>query len=314
LIKKASHIPQHNLDKSFYHVHKERLVDSQFGLDNTDSLISDGFGLYSSAGLKPKIGPIKSEFYRIGFGVTGGVEIQCGLEQFGFYPGCIAFTIPGQIFSMQNKTDDLLVYYMLFTEQFVGDAFSLHYIRDNFPFLNYAGQQSFKLEDGEALEIQNLILKINDEIKQKKHDIKEMIQVYIHLILLQANRTYQNLEIKSDKPNSSHALLVKYKRLVSRHFLETNKVGDYADKLYITAGHLNKVVKAESGKTAHQLIEEMLFLEAKALLRHTDLSITEIAYRLNFTDPSHFNKFFKNQNGETPLHFRKPELYQTKPD
>lgn len=82
---------------------------------------------------------------------------------------------------------------------------------------------------------------------------------------------------------------------------------EYADMLHISSNHLNKVIKKETGKTAHELIEEMLLLEAKALILHTDLSVAEIGYHLNFADPSHFNKFFKKLSGVTPLQYRKPE-------
>ncbi len=115
---KPKEIPEYQLDRSFYTVHKDFHAGSNFGLDDTESLICNGFGLYSSAALRQKIGPIKSEFYRIGFGIAGSVDIHCGLEQFHFTPGCIAFTFPGQIFSMRDKSEDLLVFYMLFTEGF----------------------------------------------------------------------------------------------------------------------------------------------------------------------------------------------------
>ena len=105
---------------------------------------------------------------------------------------------------------------------------------------------------------------------------------------------------------TDHAIVKQYKKLVSQHFLNKRKVSDYADMLFITASHLNKLTKNETGRTAHKLIEEMLLLEAKVLIIHTNLSIAEIAYQLNFSDPSHFNKFFKKLSGVTPLLLRKP--------
>lgn len=299
-------IPEYNLDKSFYKVHKGFNSGSVFGLDHTDSLICNGFGLYSSAGLRQKIGPIKSTFYRIGFGVSGTVEIHCGLEQFHFTPGCIAFTIPGQIFSLHDKSEDLLAYYMLFTEDFIADAVSLKQIRNDFPFLNYQGQQVFRLEELESNELHYLIFKINDEVQENKKNLKQAIQLYLQLIFLQAYRGYEKLELDDASPsNSSHSLLKRFKKLVGQYCIQKRKVGDYAEMLHITANHLNRVVKDETGKVAHELIDEMINLEAKALLLHTDLSVAEAAYQLNFTDPSHFNKFFKKLNGMTPLSFRK---------
>lgn len=303
--KKPDHIINYKLDPTFYNVHKARSGMGDFGLDSTNRLVTDGFGLYSSAGLKQKIGPIKSAFYRIGFCVRGSVHIHCGLETFQIGPGYIAFTFPGQIFSMQNKSDDLLVYYMLFSEAFIDDALPLKKIREDYAFLNYSGIPCFKLDKEEATEIQNCILKINDEIKLSKTDLRQIIQLYIHLILLHANRGYARLDLKlADGEKSDSRLLPEYKKLVSEHFMSERKVSTYADMLHVTSNHLNKVIKKETGKTAHELIEEMILLEAKALVMHTAKSIAEIAYQLNFNDPSHFNKFFKKMSGMTPRQYR----------
>jgi AraC-like DNA-binding protein len=43
---------------------------------------------------------------------------------------------------------------------------------------------------------------------------------------------------------------------------------------------------------------------AKSLLRQTELSVKEIAYRLHFNEPTHFNAFFKKQTGFTPQQYR----------
>ena len=45
--------------------------------------------------------------------------------------------------------------------------------------------------------------------------------------------------------------------------------------------------------------------EAKSIIQFTDLDIAEIAYRLNFSDPANFGKFFKKHTNQTPLEFRK---------
>ena len=53
------------LNPSFYIEHKKGLERSDFGLDNSNELIADGMGLYSTTDMKSKIGPIKTEFFRI---------------------------------------------------------------------------------------------------------------------------------------------------------------------------------------------------------------------------------------------------------
>lgn len=41
---------------------------------------------------------------------------------------------------------------------------------------------------------------------------------------------------------------------------------------------------------------------------HTDYSVSDIAEKLNFKEPTHFNKFFKRETGCTPTEFRQQYL------
>jgi len=62
------------------------------------------------------------------------------------------------------------------------------------------------------------------------------------------------------------------------------------------------------GKSAGEVIRDRVILEAKRLLVNLDLTITNIAGKLNFADNSYFTKFFKKYTGQTPEDFRKNTL------
>ena len=80
---------------------------------------------------------------------------------------------------------------------------------------------------------------------------------------------------------------------------------DFAGKLNVHVNYLNHAVKLITGKTTGFHIAERMANEAKALLKHTEWNISEIAYSLGFTYPNHFNHFFKKQAGVTPLSYRR---------
>jgi AraC-like DNA-binding protein len=86
--------------------------------------------------------------------------------------------------------------------------------------------------------------------------------------------------------------------------LTIRSVSDYASKLAVSPKHLSKIIKHESGKNPSDFIDEMLLMEVQCMLRYTDLSIAEISYQLDFADPSHLTKFFKNHVGITPIQYR----------
>ena len=83
-----------------------------------------------------------------------------------------------------------------------------------------------------------------------------------------------------------------------------NKVSDYANLLHTTPQNLNASCRKESEKSASEIISEYTVSEAKRLLIYTDLSISEIAFKLLFKDNSHFSKYFKRNVGCTPTEFR----------
>jgi AraC family transcriptional regulator, transcriptional activator of pobA len=303
--KQAENIPVYRLDNRYLFIHKEGVADSDFGLDNTPELVENGFGLYTSAKVKDRIGPLKSEFFRIALCRRGFVNVDCGLETFVHQRNTIHFNFPSQLFSLYNKSDDMFAYYMIFTEQFIEGLLPLQSIQQQFPFLDYGGVPFFQLTDAEALEIETLIFRIDNEIKNRLPGIKQSIQLYINLILIAASRSYQRQQLaRKVDPKKDSTLITRFKKLVSQYFITRRQVSDYAMLLNVTANHLNKSIKAQTGKTAGSFIEEMILMEAKALLRHTELSIAEIAYQLDFSDPSYFNKFFKKEAGLTPLVYR----------
>jgi len=82
-----------------------------------------------------------------------------------------------------------------------------------------------------------------------------------------------------------------------------NEIHDFADILCIHPIHLSNTVKEVTGKAPCYHCEGKLAVEAKKLLASSELTITQIAYRLTY-DPANFTRFFKKYVGQTPSHFR----------
>ena len=102
-----------------------------------------------------------------------------------------------------------------------------------------------------------------------------------------------------------HVIFNEFMELLQLHGETEHHVGDYADRLCITPNHLSAIVKGESGRTVMWWIDRAAIQHAKLLLRHTNLSMTEIADRLNLPGDSFFCRLFKRYTGITPLRYRK---------
>lgn len=93
-------------------------------------------------------------------------------------------------------------------------------------------------------------------------------------------------------------------RVFSQHIYQKQKITDYAELHSILPNHLDKCVKKTIGKSAHDLLNEMLLLETKVLLKQTKLNVAEIAYKIGKNEISDFACFFKAQTGMRPSEYR----------
>lgn len=305
-------IPQFALNERYFDIHKEGPTDSHFGLDNDPGgLIDRGFGLYSSARVRARIGPLKSLFYRVALCLQGEVTVECGLETFRHRRYTVHFNFPGQIFSFHDKTPDMVAYYALFSAEFIEEVLPPQRIGALFPFLDYGGEALFQLTDAEGAAMESLFEAMNREVRERGVDYARVLKTHLYQILLTGKRAYARhglLQAEAVMLRPDVGLVARFKRLASQQFREQRSVQHYADQLALTPKHLARVVKEQTGRTPGELLDDLLLLEAKALLRYTDVTVAEIAWELRFTDPSHFGKFFRKHTGFTPGEYRDDRL------
>lgn len=134
---------------------------------------------------------------------------------------------------------------------------------------------------------------------------KEKMFHYFNLLALEIVEAYREQADRIDIQNlRQRELIQSFLNLLSTHVMRERTVQFYADQLYITPGHLTKVLKEASGNTAREIIEEYVVLEARQLLMETSLSLAQIAEKLHFSDQSFFGKFFKKKMKVTPNAYR----------
>lgn len=91
---------------------------------------------------------------------------------------------------------------------------------------------------------------------------------------------------------------------LERAFATRRRAAQYAAYLGYSPRTLTRACLAATGRTAKDLIDDRVALEAKRLLVHTDLPVASIGRMLGFTEPTNFGKFFERTVGATPGTFR----------
>lgn len=146
----------------------------------------------------------------------------------------------------------------------------------------------------------NIVTREKNEFSQEiiQHNfslaIYELINVFYH----------HHQELKS-KPTRKQDITARFMKLLIKWYKEERSVQFYAGQLAITPRYLTQTVKEVAGKTAGDLIDEMVITEAMILLNDPACSIGQVAVLLQFSDQFFFSKFFKNKTGLTPSEYRK---------
>ena len=113
----------------------------------------------------------------------------------------------------------------------------------------------------------------------------------------------RNIELKSR--NQVHVDMINKARLRIREQLESSlTIQQVAEELGVSYSNFRKLFKEHTGLSPATYQQDLRLQRAKELLTTTDMSIKEIAYRLNFESPDYFSSKFKIKTGRKPSDLR----------
>ena len=148
-------------------------------------------------------------------------------------------------------------------------------------------EQAFRLSD---FYIQKLDEIYSIEGIHTLHD--EMVMDYTEKM----KRYFQN------NINSKH--ISACKEYIYSHIKQRITIEDLADEIGVSANYLSRLFKKETGISVSSYIREKKIELAKNLLKFSEYSMSEIAYRLSFSSQSHFIQQFRDVVGMTPKKYR----------
>ena len=252
--------------------------------------------------------PHRHDFFEVLYLSNGtGYHVIDG-NKYKIAPPCVFFMSPGQAHKIEFS-NDIEGYIFIFTSEF----YLINQNNQNrlieFPFFFTVRQDNppLALKTEENINfIESLFERGISEIKKQDYST-DLLRSILDLILTISASLYQNEGINLQK-GKGHILVKKFFQLMEENYHNKLSVNEYADLLSVTPNHLTQTVLMLTGKTSSQLIREKLIMEIKRMLVHTNLSVSEIAYKLNFPDQSYFSKFFKRETKISPLQFRADAL------
>jgi AraC-type DNA-binding domain-containing proteins len=242
--------------------------------------------------------------YRTCFITAGRLDFQIGFEQFALHEGTLLFIPIGQTVTWPRKVGRVRGFAFSFTPDIL--IFQNHRrFLERFEFLQPLNTPSFELGLSDREDIRHIFNRLHKSYGNGQRYEAEIVNAYIMALFFELLRISKTIG-KKDKAYVS-VLTGRFKDLLARKILETQRVSDYARMLSISPNHLNKVIKADTGISPSVWVARTVLSEAKNMLSESDILISDIACRLGFIDASYFARFFKKHTGMKPTEFRKCE-------
>lgn len=218
--------------------------------------------------------------------------------------GDMVFFRHGQIVEFISSSDDAKVMFMAFSHEILMSLGRFMPHED-------AGQYT-RLTKTPALidDIYTHYRMMRATISDTESVFRENVLVsYVYIVLMKLLIAFNNRKDRRDHDSSrqsrQHELYHRFVALVKDNFMTHRDVSYYASSLFISSGHLSRIIKSASGKTVGAWIKDYVILEAKVMLQSSDLTISQISDYLNFPNASFFSKYFRENTGMTPGQYRR---------
>jgi AraC family transcriptional regulator, transcriptional activator of pobA len=246
----------------------------------------------------------KHTFYHLLLFTKGWGSHTIDFESFPVNPFQIYFMVPGQVH--QWRFDGVVDGFVVnFSPAFFQSFLLKTDYPEQFPFFNgNAADGVIEIPVSHQADVLELFEKLIKENEEPQQGTMDMVRVLLLQLFITVGRISGISAPKQAGPYNL-TLLRNFRQLIEKNYLTLRLPKEYAALLYITPNHLNALSHDLLGISAGEVIRDRIILEAKRLLVGRDLSISEIASRLNFSDNSYFTKFFKKQANITPEEFRK---------
>ncbi|MBK8291443.1 MAG: AraC family transcriptional regulator [Flammeovirgaceae bacterium] len=247
--------------------------------------------------------PHRHHFYTFILVTDGSGSHEIDFHKYELKPNRLFLIAPDQVHAW-NDLNSIKGFVVLFNDSFVALAKGRKLMSAWPLFRPHLPSYKDLTIDERNLWVEELKL-MEQEISSPDDFSRDSIFYSIGKLLVRSSRLYQN---HAPLKNESHDFLFTFQEQIEKHFIELRAPKEYAALLSITPNHLNSITKKKSGKTAGELIRQRVILEAKRLLAHTNLSVAEVAYKLNFEDNSYFGRYFKKYTRQTPEAFRSSQI------
>ena len=155
-------------------------------------------------------------------------------------------------------------------------------------FLQFGSRPCMELTHKECTSLRSFISMVEQELEGPETDfaveiVGGLIAATIYKVGdILTHYIEEHPELENPMHNRAEEYFKQFTELLGEHYTRERSVGYYARQLCITPKYLTTLIKRISGKSVSEWIDSYVILEAKTLLKYSNMSVQEIAYYLNF--------------------------------
>lgn len=243
----------------------------------------------------------RHDFHELFVFAGGTGEHMIDLEHVPMESPCVHLVAPGQVHQLSRSADSHGAVVMfgtdaMMTNDLPPDVAALFNAR--------SGPRSLPVTAAQFSELMTLIDAMEREVAHDQHAPAAIVRSYLGIVLMKCAHWLSASSVDLPANADRNDPVGRFVDQVDREFLTKRQVAAYASDLALSPDHLSELVKKRLGKSASDVVQERLLLEAKRLLLHAELSVKEVSHALRMDDPAYFNRMFKKALGMTPLEYR----------
>lgn len=244
----------------------------------------------------------------IGVGTEGETSLTSNLQEFRLKKDSLFIFSPKHILQVQSNNRfkaHLIVIAPDFLKRINIDTKRMMPL-----FLQFGSLPGMELTHAESQSLRSFISMVEQELKGSETDFSsEIIGGLIATTIYKVGDILthyltEHPEVDSPIHNRAEEYFRQFTELLGEHYKHERSVGFYARQLCITPKYLTTLIKRISGKSVSEWIDNYVILEAKTLLKYSNMSVQEIAYYLNFPNQSFFGSYFKRNAGMSPSQYK----------
>ena len=144
--------------------------------------------------------------------------------------------------------------------------------------------------------------RLKDAYSSLKSDMpeKRYVDTLIYPLLAMIKLAY--MECEEEKDETFINAIVRY---IKQNHTQNITLDHVCKHFGCNRSKVSHSFKSQTGKSFREYLTELRLADAKALLRYSDLSVTEISYSVGFCDSNYFSGVFKKWYGISPKEYRK---------